>query len=53
MLEILQFYVSGFWAWAGITMGAILIFHPAMHAVVDLIKWFAAGFSCAHSDKAP
>lgn len=26
MLEILQFYVSGFWTWAGITIGlAILV----------------------------
>ncbi len=22
LLEILQFYVSGFWVWAGITIGA-------------------------------
>lgn len=25
MLEILQFYVSGFWTWAGITVGLALI----------------------------
>jgi hypothetical protein len=25
MLEILQFYVSGFWVWAGITIGVYTI----------------------------
>lgn len=25
MLEILQFYVSSFWTWAGITVGLLLV----------------------------
>lgn len=25
MLEILQFYVSGFWVWLGITVGLIMV----------------------------
>lgn len=25
MLEVLQFYVSGFWTWAGITIGLLVI----------------------------
>lgn len=34
MLEILKFYVSGFWTWAGITFGISII----GVAIVDVIK---------------
>ena len=34
MLEILKFYVSGFWIWAGITFGLVI----AGSIVVDLLK---------------
>lgn len=34
MLEVLQFYVSGFWVWLGITIGLGLIVKGLMIAVV-------------------
>jgi len=27
MLEVLEFYVSGFWVWFGITLGVALLTH--------------------------
>lgn len=33
MLEILQFYVSGFWVWFGITIGLCLV----LQAVINII----------------
>lgn len=43
MLEILQFYVSGFWVWLGITVG-ICIIGAAMHGAVA--SWAAAVWRC-------
>ena len=39
MLEVLQFYVSGFWIWAGITLGmAIMLTVLADTALIFLGK---------------
>jgi hypothetical protein len=41
MLEILQFYVSGFWVWLGITFGiAIMLLTAsiAVHAIIEALK---------------
>lgn len=40
MLEILQFYVSGFWVWAGITFGLVII----CTAFTDFAASFVRGF---------
>lgn len=34
MLEIMEFYVSGFWVWAGLTFGLLII----AIAVVNIIS---------------
>lgn len=34
MLEILQFYVSGFWVWAGITIGLSIVTSCAVGIIV-------------------
>jgi hypothetical protein len=38
MLEILELYVSSFWAWAGITIGLVIVFAIAQEIVGMLIK---------------
>jgi D-alanyl-lipoteichoic acid acyltransferase DltB (MBOAT superfamily) len=41
MLEILQFYVSGFWVWLGITFGMVIMLQAvsiAVHAIVEALK---------------
>lgn len=40
MLEILQFYVSGFWTWLGITIGLGIV---VKGAAVVLISIFGRG----------
>ena len=37
MLEILQFYVSGFWIWLGITIGLGLVFQTIVQLIVGSI----------------
>jgi len=37
MLEVLQFYVSGFWIWLGITTGLGLICHYLMSMVIGSV----------------
>lgn len=34
MLEVLQFYVSGFWVWLGITIGLSLLVKCAIVCIV-------------------
>ncbi len=37
MLEILQFYVSSFWVWVGITVGLVYI-GAALAAIVEAFR---------------
>lgn len=37
MLELLQFYVSGFWVWAGITIGMSVVATGIGNVFVTLI----------------
>jgi hypothetical protein len=38
MLEILQFYVSGFWAWLGLTIGLFLVLALVLEFIAGLKK---------------
>lgn len=40
MLEILQFYVSGFWIWLGITVAAIFLLKVSIELIVLFISIF-------------
>lgn len=37
MLEILQFYVSSFWTWVGITVGLWIIFNGVILTVMAML----------------
>jgi hypothetical protein len=40
MLEVLQFYVSGFWVWAGITWGLVAL-GAAISQLARSVLWGA------------
>lgn len=40
MLEILQFYVSGFWIWLGITVAVIFLLKVSIELIVLFIGIF-------------
>ena len=42
MMEILQFYVSGFWTWAGITIGLSVVASALMGATGRLTAMMRA-----------
>ena len=37
MLEILQFYVSGFWVWVGLTTGLSIVGGLAVQLIVGVV----------------
>ena len=43
MIEVLQFYVSGFWIWAGITFGIALVTNSIALASISLVKTIRKG----------
>ena len=45
MLEILQFYVSGFWIWLGITLGLGIIVSGIVRALAIIVMGIAAMFN--------
>lgn len=45
MAEALRLYISSFWAWAGITVGAIVVLQGLANIceqVIGLIRWIIA-----------
>jgi len=38
MLEILHFYVSGFWIWLGITLGLVVVFDGISTTIRNCLK---------------
>jgi len=39
MLEILQFYVSSFWVWLGLTIGMVAVLEVLSSVVSNLFRW--------------
>jgi len=37
MLEVLQFYVSGFWVWVGLTWGLVIVVHGVTLVIAALL----------------
>ena len=40
MLEILQFYVSGFWVWLGIAVGLVIVVSYSAMAIAAIAEAF-------------